>query len=115
MSNSNQYTTVVIVAEMAIVRSGVPKSFFSIGSLKNDAVCIEQNFTEGVAIVYDGLNGKKQNISTFSNPVLAAGDFIERVYSKFEEQSEKYHELLVKMCDQECRDISIQFEEKEEE
>lgn len=110
MFNSTLYTTITTVVERAILRSGVPRAFFSIGKFKDDAVCMERNFKKGEVIVYDGMNGEKMNISLFNSPVIAVSEFIDRIYDKMEEEKEKYQELLSKMNSQEEQNMSRTIE-----
>ena len=82
MFNSTLYMAMTTVVERCIIRSGVPRSVFSIGKFKEGAVCIERNFKKGETIVYDGMNGREENISVYNSSVLAVSEFIDRVYSK---------------------------------
>lgn len=98
MYNSTLYMALVTVVEKCLARSGVLESIYSIGRFKADAVCVERNFGKGQTIVYDGcLDGAKENVSIYNNPVIAIGEFVDRVYNRMDVEREAYKELLLKM------------------
>ncbi len=82
MFHSTLYMALTTIAERCFVCSGVPRTVFSIGRFKEGAVCIERNFKRGETVVYDAINGKQQNVSSYNSSVLAVSEFIDRVYVK---------------------------------